>query len=282
MNGVLTVFGFGTHVFAAGGAGVNSVQIVNSLAGAANLAQLSVGNDTNVNLTLVRAFSSTFTSDALSLANGSLFYGQGVGGVSVCAANGVLRFYAGGSVEQMRLDPTGGLLINAVTNFGPSRLVLQVNGAVENGIFLKNTSVGNFATQINFVNSAGTQAGSIQQNAATTVVYNTTSDRRLKDDGGVACDLSALRGVVVHDFTWKADGVRDRGVFAQDAYAWFPRAVSPGDDATTASGDLAHPWMTDYSKFVPDLIAGWQQHDGTLDALSARVRAIEAVIADAV
>jgi hypothetical protein len=31
--------------------------------------------------------------------------------------------------------------------------------------------------------------------------------------------------------------------------------------------------MTDYSKFVPDLIVGWQQHDAALTALRARLAA---------
>jgi hypothetical protein len=101
------------------------------------------------------------------------------------------------------------------------------------------------------------------------VAYTTTSDARLKDDAGRAADLSALRAVVVHDFAWKADGRADRGVFAQDAHAVFPRAVTVGTDDTTADGTLTRPWMTDYSKFVPDLIVGWQHHDADLAELRA-------------
>jgi hypothetical protein len=120
-----------------------------------------------------------------------------------------------------------------------------------------------------FYNSASGLAGFIQQTGATTVNFSTSSDARLKDDAGRARDLAALRAVVVHDFTWKADGGRDRGVFAQEAHAHYPRAVSEGTDETTADGSLARPWMTDYSKFVPDLIVGWQQHDATLTEIIA-------------
>jgi hypothetical protein len=82
-----------------------------------------------------------------------------------------------------------------------------------------------------------------------------------------------LRAVVVHDFTWKADGVGDRGIFAQDAHAHYPHAIVEGSDDRTASGDLARPWMTDYSKFVPDLIVGWQQHDAAIAELRAALAA---------
>ena len=35
--------------------------------------------------------------------------------------------------------------------------------------------------------------------------------------------------------------IRDRGVFAQEAHALYPRAVAAGTDETTDGGDLAHP-----------------------------------------
>jgi hypothetical protein len=126
---------------------------------------------------------------------------------------------------------------------------------------------------IAFVNSAAGLCGAIAQTGATTVAYQTSSDARLKDDAGRATDLAALRAVVVHDFAWKADGRADRGVFAQDAHAVFPRAVTVGTDETTVDGSLARPWMTDYSKFVPDLIVGWQQHDAALAEIRALLAA---------
>jgi hypothetical protein len=125
-----------------------------------------------------------------------------------------------------------------------------------------------------FVNSAGTPAGSIQHNAVATVAYNTASDARLKTDHGRATDCAPLRALVIHDFTWTADGARDRGIFAQEAIALFPRAVTRGGDETTDAGHLARPWMTDYSKFMPDVIVGWQQHDAAIAELRAAVAAL--------
>jgi hypothetical protein len=139
------------------------------------------------------------------------------------------------------------------------------------GVSLQQTPDVGGATFLAFLNTAGAQQGSVGAGGAvsTSVLYNTTSDQRLKTDRGRATDVAALRAVVVHDFTWTAAGVRDRGVFAQEAHALYPRAVVAGTDECTDDGSLARPWMTDYSKFVPDLIVGWQQHDAELAELRA-------------
>ena len=75
-----------------------------------------------------------------------------------------------------------------------------------------------------------------------------------------------------------ADGVKSRGVFAQEAYAIAPFAVFVGSDELK-DGHLANPWSVDYSKFVPDLIVGWQQHDATIATLTTQNTALEARIA---
>lgn len=136
-------------------------------------------------------------------------------------------------------------------------------------------NAGNLAV---WTNSAFGVAGAIAMASATTVVYVTSSDARLKIDRGRAIDLSALRSVIVHDFTWMADGISDRGIFAQEAISLFPRAVWRGTDERLADGSLAHPWMTDYSRFVADLIAGWQEHDAAIGALQAELAAVRAAI----
>jgi hypothetical protein len=181
---------------------------------------------------------------------------------------------AGGNAFVGQQTTNGQVYINNGANTTmPARLQILSNQGTLWGIGIQSqvdTANGLF---IGFMNQAGAAQGSITAlSGATSVAYNTTSDRRLKDDAGRATDLSALRRVVVHDFAWKADGGRDRGVFAQDAHALYPRAVTPGTDETTKTGDLVHPWMTDYSKFVPDLIVGWQQHDALLEELLTALR----------
>jgi hypothetical protein len=273
--GALTVNGAG--FFNAAATGSQVVQVQNTLAGTGNAAVINVGNDTAANLMILQVLSSTFTASGFNLPNSASVFSSGAGGLGLgaIAGAGAIRFYSGGGVERMRILPTGEVLINATTNLSNGLLVVISDLTQRNGFNFTNSSPttgGYFAA---FFNNAAGLAGGIQHTGASSVAFQTTSDARLKDDAGRATDVAALRAVVVHDFTWKADGRADRGVFAQDAHAVFPRAVSVGTDETTEGGDLARPWMTDYSKFVPDLIVGWQQHDADLAALRAQLATLK-------
>jgi hypothetical protein len=194
---------------------------------------------------------------------------SGAGGLSVWANGGTLRFYTGAAAQRMVINAGGFFQLNAqgVTALNAQFVLGYDASIVANGINLQNVSAS-LAGFMGFFNSAGASAGGITQTGAATVAFVTSSDARLKRDLGPAIDVSALRGVAVHDFLWHGDDTLDRGVFAQEAIALFPRAVVPGTDETTQSGELTQPWMTDYSKFVPDLIVGWQQHDHALAQLS--------------
>jgi hypothetical protein len=260
-----------------GGGVVLGVQ--NTAAGAASITRVHIGNDVDTALMAVMSFSSTYTPSGFSQPNGTAFYQGGVGGVSFIAANslGAIRFYTGGGLERLRIAATGELLVGTPTPLpGYSQAVGLLFGSTTGaGLVEQNVSGANTGNFHVFLNSAGALAGYIAQSGATGVIFGTASDERLKVDGGRASDLTALHAVVVHDFTWKADGVRDRGIFAQEAHALFPRAVTEGTDDLTESGDLARPWGTDYSKFVPDLIVGWQQHDADLADLRAQLATLK-------
>jgi hypothetical protein len=267
VTGTVTVNAFGSHNFVGSGVGNQSIQIRNLLAGSGNYTTLAVGNDADPTLAILQSYSSTYASAGPSQANGCGVFCFGAGGLSLATlASAALRFYTNG-LERLRIAPTGEVLVNCAANPALGQLVVATDLSAHQGLLVQNTNAAAVGVFAYFLNSAGAAAGSIGHTTATTVTYATSSDARLKDDAGRARDLTALRAVVVHDFAWKADGVRDRGVFAQDAHAVFPRAIIPGDDTTTATGALARPWMTDYSKFVPDLLVGWQQHDQRLDAL---------------
>lgn len=166
------------------------------------------------------------------------------------------------TTEVMRISGGGSILIGTAAIYGTSLVTINASGAAHmQGITIKNTDAGNSIAYLQFVSSGGGSTGQVTQLSASSVQYTTTSDARLKHDCGRATDLTNLRRLVIHDFDWMVDGVRDRGVFAQEAYDLFPRAIVVGTDERTDSGDLLHPWGTDYSKFVADLIVGWQQHE---------------------
>ena len=114
--GLLSVTGFGTHSFSAGGAGGNRLQIKNTTAGAGNWAGIDLFNDTG-NLLELWALTSTYTTSAPFFANGVALNAKGAGGLSISTENasGAIRFYSGGSTERMTLSSAGLL---TVTNTG--------------------------------------------------------------------------------------------------------------------------------------------------------------------
>jgi hypothetical protein len=175
-------------------------------------------------------------------------------------------------LERFRITSAGAFVVNGTASLASERFTVMTDVV---GITVGMTAGSNDCTFMYFRNSVNGVAGSITQTGATTLTYNTSSDARLKIDQGRVSDLSALRGILIHDFTWKSDGVTDRGVFAQEAQPLYPRAITVGGDDLARDGTPASPWMVDYSKFVPDLIAGWQEHEATIADLHARLALLE-------
>lgn len=142
--------------------------------------------------------------------------------------------------------------LNVTENAAPSG---QFNRDTSDGIVLVFCR-GGFATVV----------GSISVTAAATA-FNTSSDQRLKDDIGIATDISVLQALKIHDFTWKATKEPGRGVFAQEAILVKPHAITKGDTPDQM-------WGVDYSKYVPDLVVGWQNHESRIADLERRLAGV--------
>jgi hypothetical protein len=108
----------------------------------------------------------------------------------------------------------------------------------------------------------GALIGNITQSGTTAVLYNVTSDRRLKDnitDADSASDL--IDAIKVRQFDWKSDGNHQRyGMIAQELHEVAPEAVhSPVDPDDMMA--------VDYSKLVPMLVKEIQSLRVRLNAL---------------
>jgi hypothetical protein len=110
----------------------------------------------------------------------------------------------------------------------------------------------------------GSQIGTIT-GTTTATAYNTSSDRRLKENIAAADDAGSVIDaiqIVKHD--WKVGGHVRFGVVAQDLQVVAPEAVSAGDDGE----EIERTWGVDYSKLVPMLVK-------EIQSLRARVAALE-------
>ena len=276
--GLLTVSGAGTNTFSAGSNAMQSLNLTNTTSGTA--ARSYFGVNAGTTSFYVQAFSQGYTTSGNNIASSTLLESTGTAGLSIAAnnASGAIRFYAGGTTERMTIQTNGYVGIGVTSSMG-GKLSVTADPSVDAGFVFNATGSG--SGTVGRFQSTGTNVGSITVTTSATA-YNTSSDKRLKTDLGVVTSTDLLSRTVIHDFHWIADGSRARGVFAQEAYAVAPFAISVGSDEVQ-DGRLAHPWSVDYSKFVPDLIVGWQQHDKELfdngvsiiTQLAARIAALE-------
>jgi hypothetical protein len=137
-----------------------------------------------------------------------------------------------------------------------------------------------------YVNAAGDNKGSIAYNRAGNVIaYNTTSDATLKNligDAPQAKSLSILSNTRLREYSWKSDETNKPqiGVIAQELVDVFPGAVSVGGDLAGVDEDgnpttKYHPWSVDKTAYQFHLVAGWQSHEAKIEALEARLAALE-------
>ena len=112
--------------------------------------------------------------------------------------------------------------------------------------------------------------GNITQNGTTGVLYNTSSDYRLKtlispvSDAGSRID--ALKPV---EFEWKADGKRSRGFFAHEFQQVYADSVTGEKDGVDEEGKPVYQTMqASTAEVIADLVA-------ELQSLRARVAQLE-------
>jgi len=202
-------------------------------------------------------------------------YNGNQGGLDIRTASNYIVLSDGDGNPRGFFDGSGNFNVNGVTNTYGSKLNVYSGGG-GNIVELHQTGTGS-QYQMIFINGNGA-VGSIQTNASSTL-YNTTSDKRLKEDKGISTDTSVIDKTIIHDFAWLSDGSIDKGVFAQEAKLVKPSAVSEGTNQLNNNDMPNIPWSVDYSKYVPDLIVYCQQLNKTVKELNTLVTTQAAEIA---
>jgi hypothetical protein len=223
------------------------------------------------------AFSATLYSSNLTRHN-TANSGWGItGSVATSAYEGgsSLAFSyvsaAGVTLERMRLDVDGALLVGRTGASSAPDTGFNVAGTggqtyIATGHI--NGTPGGFPYSVFAYN--GGSIGSITQNGTTTVLYNTTSDHRLKGNqqplSGSAQFIDALRPT---SWAWIADGTPGAGFIAHEFQAVSPGSVSGTKDAVDEDGKPVYQAMQASSAEVTANIVA------ELQSLRLRVAAIE-------
>ena len=183
------------------------------------------------------------------------------------ASTGTITDFA---TAKMVLDASGNLLVGlTVDSYTPAKGVSMFSGnssrvAVGHA---NGTSSGDYYHSFAY-NS--TLIGSISQNGTTGVLFNTSSDYRLKESvkpisGGLA-RVNALKPSV---YNWKSDGSTGEGFLAHELAEVVPFAVSGEKDAVNADGTIKSQGI-DMSRIVPILVAAIQELTTRVQTLEAR------------
>lgn len=154
-----------------------------------------------------------------------------------------------GATERMRIDSAGRLLVGTSTTGLQNVRSLLWQGNGEAALYINHsTGDGTGDPFVKFGHNGG-QIGSITQSGTTAVLYNLTSDQRLKEniqDSDLASTL--IDALQVRQFEWKSDKSHQRyGFVAQELVTVAPEAVHQPNNPDEMMG-------VDYSKLVPMLV----------------------------
>lgn len=251
-----------TAVFENAAAAATSVQL---LSAAAMSSLIGFSTPTTKNRGYVQYIQST-DNLVMSSAGNTLMNNPAGSSVTVNTNTATTSPTTGALVVTGGIGCSGGAFIGSVcivqltgTTASPHGAALRVgyHGTNNYGASFK-PAVDNGFVQT-FLNAAGTQIGSITASAAG-VVYNTSSDGRLKEDLQSFDAGNIIDDTEVYDFLWKEAGERSYGIVAQQAVKVYPQAITYSEKEDW--------WGVDYSKYVPVILQ-------ELKALRARVAELE-------
>ena len=254
-----------------------------------NIGTLVVNGSAGGGLWLSPGDSSAMTSKIYAEANGSvgdLIINNGTG-----VGSGGIRFQTN-AAQKMMLDSGGRLLINKASSsltFGKLQVAAGGETAGHGGIvgfFDTDTSVAtsNLIQVLSFsgdTDATGGQflrfrdnnsvMGSVSAASGTTVAYNTSSDRRMKENiEDASSQLEVINNIQVREFDWKTNGHHEVGLIAQELNDIIPNVVLEGGD------DISElPWGVDYGKLTPYLIKAVQEQQTIIDDLKSRIETLE-------
>jgi hypothetical protein len=194
--------------------------------------------------------------------------------------------------ERMRIQSTGDVLIGTTTSEGRITIVGNSCGGYIGSITNQNTDNCNPAHGLIFragqnSSSSGsaffsfrrpddTVLGTITQNGATAIAYNTSSDYRLKENVvPVDNGISRLQQLKPSRFNFiEEPGRTVDGFLAHEVQTVVPEAITGTKDAVDDDGNPVYQGI-DQSKLVPLLTAALQEAIGRIETLETEVAALK-------
>jgi hypothetical protein len=191
--------------------------------------------------------------------------------LNVSAGSGALSISTnGGTTPMVVLDGSGNLLVGTTTTSFSNTDATAISAA--QGYILQNHINGSASGKVyTYFAYNATQIGSISQNGTAGVLYNITSDYRLKTVVASVTDagkrLDELQPI---EYDWNTGG-RTRGFLAHQFAEVYPNSVTGEKDAVDLNGNPVYQSMqASSSEVMADLISEIQSIRKRLIALEAK------------
>ena len=181
----------------------------------------------------------------------------------------------GAATERMRIDGGGKVLVNTTSTSANSIMTVAYNDyplAIWN-----NGGTSGYFGQISFRNNANTSnIGTIIRTNDASVSYNTTSDYRVKENvEDMTGAIARVKQLAPKRFNFIADTSRTvDGFLAHEAQTIVPEAVHGTHNEVDDDGNAVMQGI-DQSKLVPLLTGALKEAVAKIEALEARVTALE-------
>ena len=230
---------------------------------------VGIGTSSPANPTGGRGFeiSNASGSSIRATSSGTFLDLQSGGNANYILSSGAtpLLFYTN-SAERMRIDASGNLLVGTTTAISSGFTTISYNGTALNGVIISESASTSGTTFLGF-NSGATNIGNVSRVGATNaVIYNTTSDQRLKSNIADANPvLDKLMTVKVRQFDWtEGDLHQDAGFIAQELAPVLSGIVTQGK----TEEDM---WQMDYARLTPYLVKAIQELNAKVEAQAAEI-----------
>lgn len=150
---------------------------------------------------------------------------------------------------------------------------IQFNGAANNGLGINDAPGHATASYLTF-RFGGVLIGSVSSANSSAVVYNTTSDERLKEnwrDPEATEVRDKVMSLYVGEHSWIGREGRYINFKAQQGHTVHPQAFTP----SKADGDGEAPWFRAVGEMEPLLLLSQQKLYEKIDALEAKIAELE-------